>query len=124
VNCSHSGDEKPCLKAEDLRQLPALAQWANSLEIIILTIIYLVGFYLFLWDRPQLTCRQRWPDPHTPKVNLDSRALAAWHAYSAGLREHLTHVLKQPVEARLQILKPGVCVCIQVYETCLWAPFV
>nr|XP_046187181.1 E3 ubiquitin/ISG15 ligase TRIM25-like isoform X2 [Oncorhynchus gorbuscha] len=46
-------------------------------------------------------------DPHTPKVNLDSRALAAWHAYSAGLREHLTHVLKQPVEARLQILKPA-----------------
>uniref|UniRef100_A0A8C8CCR3 RING-type E3 ubiquitin transferase n=1 Tax=Oncorhynchus tshawytscha TaxID=74940 RepID=A0A8C8CCR3_ONCTS len=46
-------------------------------------------------------------DPYTPKVNLDSKALAAWHAYSAVLREHLTHVLKQPVEARLQILKPG-----------------
>lgn len=49
-------------------------------------------------------------DPYTPKVNLDSKALAVWHAYSAVLREHLTHVLKQPVEARLQILKPGVCV--------------
>ncbi|XP_024252349.1 E3 ubiquitin/ISG15 ligase TRIM25 isoform X1 [Oncorhynchus tshawytscha] len=46
-------------------------------------------------------------DPYTPKVNLDSKALAAWHAYSAVLREHLTHVLKQPVEARLQILKPA-----------------
>uniref|UniRef100_A0A4W5RRW0 RING-type E3 ubiquitin transferase n=1 Tax=Hucho hucho TaxID=62062 RepID=A0A4W5RRW0_9TELE len=46
-------------------------------------------------------------DPYTPKVNLDSKAVAAWHAYSAVLREHLTHVLKQPVEARLQILKPG-----------------
>ncbi|XP_045074654.1 E3 ubiquitin/ISG15 ligase TRIM25 isoform X2 [Coregonus clupeaformis] len=46
-------------------------------------------------------------DPYTPKVNLDSKAVAAWHAYSAVLREHLTHVLKQPVEARLQILKPA-----------------
>uniref|UniRef100_A0A674BJS2 RING-type E3 ubiquitin transferase n=1 Tax=Salmo trutta TaxID=8032 RepID=A0A674BJS2_SALTR len=45
-------------------------------------------------------------DPYTPKVNLDSKALAVLHAYSAVLREHLTHVLKQPVEARLQILKP------------------
>ncbi|XP_029595035.1 E3 ubiquitin/ISG15 ligase TRIM25 [Salmo trutta] len=46
-------------------------------------------------------------DPYTPKVNLDSKALAVLHAYSAVLREHLTHVLKQPVEARLQILKPA-----------------
>ncbi|XP_064805022.1 E3 ubiquitin/ISG15 ligase TRIM25-like isoform X2 [Oncorhynchus masou masou] len=46
-------------------------------------------------------------DPYTPKVNLDFKALAAWHAYSAVLKEHLTCVLKQPVEARLQILKPA-----------------
>ncbi|XP_038834657.1 E3 ubiquitin/ISG15 ligase TRIM25-like [Salvelinus namaycush] len=46
-------------------------------------------------------------DPYTPKVNLDSKAVAAWHAYSAVLREHLTHVLKQPVEVRLQILQPA-----------------
>ncbi|XP_062303949.1 E3 ubiquitin/ISG15 ligase TRIM25-like isoform X3 [Osmerus eperlanus] len=46
-------------------------------------------------------------DPYTPRVNLDSKAVAASQAFAAVLREHLFHIFNQPVEARLQILRPG-----------------
>ncbi|XP_074487175.1 E3 ubiquitin/ISG15 ligase TRIM25 isoform X3 [Sebastes fasciatus] len=45
-------------------------------------------------------------DPHTPRINLDSKKVTATQAFSAALKEHLTEILKQPVEARLPILKP------------------
>ena len=46
-------------------------------------------------------------DPYTPRVNLDSKAVAATQAFAAVLREHLSHLFNQPVEARLQKLRPG-----------------
>ncbi|XP_046899941.1 E3 ubiquitin/ISG15 ligase TRIM25 isoform X3 [Hypomesus transpacificus] len=45
-------------------------------------------------------------DPYTPRVNLDSKAVAASQAFAAVLREHLSHLFNQPVEARLQKLRP------------------
>ncbi|XP_067115720.1 E3 ubiquitin/ISG15 ligase TRIM25 isoform X2 [Osmerus mordax] len=46
-------------------------------------------------------------DPYAPRVNLDSKAIAASQAFAAVLKEHLFHIFNQPVEARLQILRPG-----------------
>ncbi|KAL1006090.1 hypothetical protein UPYG_G00067770 [Umbra pygmaea] len=46
-------------------------------------------------------------EPYCPKITLDSsKTMVAWNAFSAVLMEHLTHVLNQPVEARLKILQP------------------
>ncbi|XP_034747175.1 E3 ubiquitin/ISG15 ligase TRIM25-like isoform X2 [Etheostoma cragini] len=45
-------------------------------------------------------------DPHTPRVNLDSKKVTAAQAFSAALKEHLTDILKQPVDARLLKLNP------------------
>uniref|UniRef100_UPI0037E86317 E3 ubiquitin/ISG15 ligase TRIM25-like n=1 Tax=Semicossyphus pulcher TaxID=241346 RepID=UPI0037E86317 len=45
-------------------------------------------------------------DPHPPRINLDSKKVIATQAFAATLKEHLTEILKQPVEARLQTLKP------------------
>ena len=50
-------------------------------------------------------------DPHTPRISLDSKKVTATHAFTAALKEHLTEILKQPVEARLLTLKPGECAC-------------
>ncbi|XP_041790416.1 E3 ubiquitin/ISG15 ligase TRIM25-like isoform X2 [Chelmon rostratus] len=44
-------------------------------------------------------------DPHTPRISLDSKKVTATQAFAAALKEHLTEVLKQPVEARPLILK-------------------
>ncbi|KAM7393637.1 hypothetical protein PAMP_020494 [Pampus punctatissimus] len=46
-------------------------------------------------------------DPHTPRINLDSKKMIATQAFAAGLKEHLNELLKQPVEARLAIIKTG-----------------
>uniref|UniRef100_A0A671TF56 RING-type E3 ubiquitin transferase n=1 Tax=Sparus aurata TaxID=8175 RepID=A0A671TF56_SPAAU len=46
-------------------------------------------------------------DPHTPRINLDSKKVIATQAFAAALREHLTEIFKHPVEARLLKLKPG-----------------
>ncbi|XP_068590821.1 E3 ubiquitin/ISG15 ligase TRIM25-like isoform X2 [Cebidichthys violaceus] len=46
-------------------------------------------------------------EPYTPQITLDSKKVAATQAFSALLKEHLTEVFKQPVEARPLILKPG-----------------
>lgn len=46
-------------------------------------------------------------DPYTPRINLDSKKVMATQAFASALKEHLTEILKQPVEARLPIIKPG-----------------
>ncbi|KAF0037886.1 hypothetical protein F2P81_010760 [Scophthalmus maximus] len=45
-------------------------------------------------------------DPYTPRIYLDSKRVMANEAFAAGLKEHLTELFKQPVEARLQMMKP------------------
>ncbi|KAM3623505.1 uncharacterized protein V6R79_012035 [Siganus canaliculatus] len=45
-------------------------------------------------------------DPYTPRIHLDSKKVIATQAFTAGLKEYLTELLKQPVEARLLKLKP------------------
>ncbi|KAM7418476.1 hypothetical protein PAMA_015883 [Pampus argenteus] len=46
-------------------------------------------------------------DPHSPRINLDSKKMTATQAFAAGLKEHLSELLKQPVETRLPIIKTG-----------------
>ncbi|XP_045904478.1 E3 ubiquitin/ISG15 ligase TRIM25-like isoform X5 [Micropterus dolomieu] len=46
-------------------------------------------------------------DPHTPRISLDSKKVTATQGFAAALKEYLTELLKQPVEARLLTLKPG-----------------
>ncbi|XP_076585847.1 E3 ubiquitin/ISG15 ligase TRIM25-like isoform X1 [Chaetodon auriga] len=48
-------------------------------------------------------------DPYAPRINLDSKKVTATQAFAAALKEHLTEVLKQPVEARSLILKAAEC---------------
>ncbi|XP_045904477.1 E3 ubiquitin/ISG15 ligase TRIM25-like isoform X4 [Micropterus dolomieu] len=48
-------------------------------------------------------------DPHTPRISLDSKKVTATQGFAAALKEYLTELLKQPVEARLLTLKPGEC---------------
>ncbi|XP_075947261.1 E3 ubiquitin/ISG15 ligase TRIM25 isoform X2 [Anarhichas minor] len=45
-------------------------------------------------------------EPYTPRITLDSKKLTATQASAALLKEYLTEIFKQPVEARLLILKP------------------
>ncbi|XP_076001544.1 E3 ubiquitin/ISG15 ligase TRIM25-like isoform X2 [Genypterus blacodes] len=46
-------------------------------------------------------------EPYTPRVNMDSKVVTATQDFSAMLKEHLSTIFKQPVEARLLQLKPG-----------------
>ncbi|TKS69273.1 E3 ubiquitin/ISG15 ligase TRIM25 [Collichthys lucidus] len=39
-------------------------------------------------------------DPYAPRINLDSKKVIATQAFAAALKEHLTEMFKQPVEAR------------------------
>ncbi|XP_029296078.1 E3 ubiquitin/ISG15 ligase TRIM25-like isoform X2 [Cottoperca gobio] len=48
-------------------------------------------------------------DPDMPQIKLDSKKVTETQAFSAALKQHLTEILKQPVEARLLKLKPGEC---------------
>ncbi|XP_019939606.2 E3 ubiquitin/ISG15 ligase TRIM25 isoform X2 [Paralichthys olivaceus] len=45
-------------------------------------------------------------DPYTPRISLDSKKVIASEAFAVTLKEHLTELFKQPVEARLQVIKP------------------
>ncbi|KAM9362899.1 E3 ubiquitin/ISG15 ligase TRIM25-like [Symphorus nematophorus] len=45
-------------------------------------------------------------EPYTPRISLDSKKVSATQAFAAALKEHLTEIFKQPVEARLLKLKP------------------
>nr|XP_040042207.1 E3 ubiquitin/ISG15 ligase TRIM25 isoform X2 [Gasterosteus aculeatus aculeatus] len=45
-------------------------------------------------------------EPFTPRINIDSKKVTATQAFTALLKEHLTEILKQPVEARPLMLKP------------------
>ncbi|XP_067354447.1 E3 ubiquitin/ISG15 ligase TRIM25-like isoform X2 [Channa argus] len=46
-------------------------------------------------------------EPHVPRINLDTSKVAATQAFARELKEQLTDICKQPVEARLPIVKPG-----------------
>ncbi|XP_029904725.1 E3 ubiquitin/ISG15 ligase TRIM25 isoform X2 [Myripristis murdjan] len=46
-------------------------------------------------------------DPYAPRVTMDSKTVSAIQAFAAVMKEHLTEILKQPTEARLQMLKPA-----------------
>ncbi|XP_031695546.1 E3 ubiquitin/ISG15 ligase TRIM25-like, partial [Anarrhichthys ocellatus] len=45
-------------------------------------------------------------EPYTPRITLDSKKVTATQAFAAHLKEYLTEILKQPIEARLPKLKP------------------
>ncbi|XP_034386261.1 E3 ubiquitin/ISG15 ligase TRIM25 isoform X3 [Cyclopterus lumpus] len=45
-------------------------------------------------------------EPSIPRISLDSKNVTATQAFSALLKEYLTEILKQPVKARLLLLKP------------------
>ncbi|XP_034456738.1 E3 ubiquitin/ISG15 ligase TRIM25-like [Hippoglossus hippoglossus] len=45
-------------------------------------------------------------DPYTPRISLDSKKVIASEAFAVTLKEHLTELFKQPVESRLQLIKP------------------
>ncbi|CAJ1052633.1 E3 ubiquitin/ISG15 ligase TRIM25 isoform X4 [Xyrichtys novacula] len=45
-------------------------------------------------------------DPYTPRISLDSKNVIASQAFSSALKQYLTEIFKQPIEARVQILKP------------------
>ncbi|XP_078121958.1 E3 ubiquitin/ISG15 ligase TRIM25-like isoform X1 [Sander vitreus] len=61
-----------------------------------------VAFLQASFDLPRVTKFE----PHVPRINLDSKKVTAAQAFSAALKEHLTDLLKQPVDARLLKLKP------------------
>ncbi|XP_028255671.1 E3 ubiquitin/ISG15 ligase TRIM25-like isoform X2 [Parambassis ranga] len=44
-------------------------------------------------------------DPFTPQINLDSKKVKAAQAFAATLKEDLTEIFKQPVEARPPLLR-------------------
>ncbi|XP_033480061.2 E3 ubiquitin/ISG15 ligase TRIM25-like [Epinephelus lanceolatus] len=44
-------------------------------------------------------------DAHMPRITLDSKKVTATQTFAAALREHLAEILKQPVEARVLMLK-------------------
>ncbi|XP_040891656.1 E3 ubiquitin/ISG15 ligase TRIM25-like isoform X2 [Toxotes jaculatrix] len=46
-------------------------------------------------------------EPYTPRINLDSKKVTATQAFAGALKEYLTDTFKQPVEARLPLIKPG-----------------
>uniref|UniRef100_A0A665UQ90 Tripartite motif containing 25 n=1 Tax=Echeneis naucrates TaxID=173247 RepID=A0A665UQ90_ECHNA len=47
-------------------------------------------------------------DPYTPRINLDSKKVTASLASAAALKEHMSEIFKQPVEAREQMIKRGI----------------
>lgn len=49
-------------------------------------------------------------DPYTPRINLDSKRVQTSQAFATGLKEHLREVLKQPLEARIPMIKQDVVV--------------
>lgn len=51
-------------------------------------------------------------EPYCPKVNVDSKAVIAYHSSVVAVKDLLNKILATPVESRISILKPGVCVCL------------
>ncbi|KAL6110628.1 trim25 [Pungitius sinensis] len=51
---------------------------------------------------------KKFNDPSVPRINLDSKKVKATQAFPALLKEYLTEILKQPVEARILTLKPEI----------------
>uniref|UniRef100_A0AAQ6AM17 Tripartite motif containing 25 n=1 Tax=Amphiprion ocellaris TaxID=80972 RepID=A0AAQ6AM17_AMPOC len=45
-------------------------------------------------------------EPYSPRINLDSKKVLASQVFAAALKDHLTEILKQPVENRLPLPKP------------------
>ncbi|XP_041641328.1 E3 ubiquitin/ISG15 ligase TRIM25 isoform X2 [Cheilinus undulatus] len=46
-------------------------------------------------------------DPYNPRANLDSKKMTITQAFAFALKQHLTEILKQPIETRQLTLKPG-----------------
>ncbi|XP_008278020.1 E3 ubiquitin/ISG15 ligase TRIM25-like isoform X2 [Stegastes partitus] len=44
-------------------------------------------------------------EPYSPRLSLDSKKVLAAQAFSAALKDHLTEMLKPPVESRLPLVK-------------------
>ncbi|XP_072240271.1 E3 ubiquitin/ISG15 ligase TRIM25 isoform X2 [Leuresthes tenuis] len=47
-------------------------------------------------------------DPYTPRINLDSKKVLSSEAFAAALKKHLTEIFKQPIEARIPMLKADI----------------
>lgn len=52
-------------------------------------------------------------DPYSPRINLDSKRVIAYHSSIVGLKEQINKILREPVDNRISLLKPGVCVCLR-----------
>lgn len=48
-------------------------------------------------------------DPYSPRINLDSKRIIAYHSNIVNLKEQIHKILREPVENRISFLKPGVC---------------
>ncbi|XP_020795470.2 E3 ubiquitin/ISG15 ligase TRIM25 isoform X2 [Boleophthalmus pectinirostris] len=46
-------------------------------------------------------------DPYTPRVNLDSKRVLASQAFATALKDYLREIFRQPVEARISMIKQG-----------------
>lgn len=51
-------------------------------------------------------------DPYSPRINLDSKRVIAYHSSVVALKEQMNKILREPVENRITLLKPGVCACL------------
>lgn len=51
-------------------------------------------------------------EPYTPRINLDSKQVIAYHSNIVTLKEQISKNLHEPVEKRITF-KQGVCVCVQ-----------
>ncbi|KAG5282269.1 hypothetical protein AALO_G00054140, partial [Alosa alosa] len=49
-------------------------------------------------------------DPYCPHVNMESKALMAYHSSAVAMKELLSKILTLSAENRFSLLKPGVCV--------------
>ncbi|XP_062401209.1 E3 ubiquitin/ISG15 ligase TRIM25-like isoform X2 [Sardina pilchardus] len=45
-------------------------------------------------------------DPYCPRINLDSKAVIAYHSSAVAVKELLNRVLNAPLESRISLLKP------------------
>ncbi|KAK3574483.1 hypothetical protein QTP86_008089 [Hemibagrus guttatus] len=46
-------------------------------------------------------------DPYSPRINLDSKQVIAYHSSIVSLKEHINKILREPVENRIFLLKSG-----------------
>ncbi|XP_047669915.1 E3 ubiquitin/ISG15 ligase TRIM25 isoform X4 [Tachysurus fulvidraco] len=46
-------------------------------------------------------------DPFSPRINLDSKRVIAYHSNIVNLKEQINKILREPVENRIFLLKPG-----------------